>query len=627
MSYLVLARKYRPRTFAEVAGQDVVTRTLRGAIAEDRVGHAYLFFGPRGTGKTTSARLFAKALNCEQGPTDEPCGTCARCQAYDSGTEADLIEIDAASNTSVDHVRGLRDQASYVPLAARFKVFLIDEVHMLSKSAFNALLKTLEEPPPHVKFLFATTELHKVPDTVVSRCQVLRLSALSESEIKARLEEVFAAEQIEAEDGVTAQIARLARGGMRDALSLADQLLAQVGRSPRLADTERLAGEGTNEAVEAVLNAILAADPPGLLAALPAREGEEPAFLDALLGYVRTALVLALVGEDAPMAAGAASAESRARMAALAKSFGAGRVELMLQELLFARERMGPVHMRAHARLVLETTLLDLCRPEATMPLEEMCRRLEALEARLGGAPLTAPAPVAPSAAPSGGGQPQAGSMAAPAPPAAPRSQAAAPTAAPPQAAGPSAAPAASAYVPPSQRGGQPRPAAAPAAGSPEARSSAAAPTGTRPPEGAPSVPTQAEVRVQPSPERRPPSARDRRAAVNSAARVQTNSTADRWTGLLRELGRRSGDLAELLSKKGELVRESNKVSPLKVRGLTVPELAFIERPESRSSIEAAFLAVSGDEVALKLEIHRGGASADGFTQEITELFGGRVED
>ena len=299
----------------------------------------------------------------------------------------------------------------------------------------------------------------------------------------------------------------------------------------------------------------------------------------------------------------------------------------MLQELLFARERMGPVHMRAHARLVLETTLLDLCRPEATMPLEEMCRRLEALEARLGGAPLTAPAPVAPSAGPSGGGQPQAGSMAAPAPPAAPRSQAAAPTAAPPQAAVPSAAPAASAYVPPSQRGGQPRPAAAPAAGSPEARSSAAAPTGTRPPEGAPAVPTQAEVRVQPSPERRPPSARDRRAAVNSAARVQTNSTADRWTGLLRELGRRSGDLAELLSKKGELVRESNKVSPLKVRGLTVPELAFIERPESRSSIEAAFLAVSGDEVALKLEIHRGGASADGFTQEITELFGGRVED
>ena len=624
MSYLVLARKYRPRTFAEVAGQDVVTRTLRGAISEDRVGHAYLFFGPRGTGKTTSARLFAKALNCEEGPTDEPCGTCARCQAYDSGTEADLIEIDAASNTSVDHVRGLRDQASYVPLAARYKVFLIDEVHMLSKSAFNALLKTLEEPPPHVKFLFATTELHKVPDTVVSRCQVLRLSALSESEIQARLDEVFAAEQIEAEDGVTAQVARLARGGMRDALSLADQLLAQVGRSPRVADTERLAGEGTNEAVEAVLGAILAADPPGLLAALPAREGEEPAFLDALLGYVRTALVLALVGEDAPMAAGAASAESRARMAALAKSFGAGRVELMLQELLFARERMGPVHMRAHARLVLETTLLDLCRPEATMPLEEMCRRVEALEARLGGAPLTAPPLPASPAAPAGGGQ-------ARAPPAPAQAHAQAPAAGPavgpaagaPQASAPGPAQATSAYVPPSQRGAQSRPAPAP----PEARSTAAGPSETRSPEGAPPGPAQAEVRVQPSPERRPPSARDRRAAATSAARVQTNSTADRWTGLLRELGRRSADLAGLLAKKGELVRESNQVSPLKVRGLTEPELAFIERPESRASIESAFHAVSGDEVALKFEIHRGGASADGFTQEITELFGGRVED
>ena len=591
MSYLVLARKYRPRTFAEVAGQDVVTRTLRGAIAEDRVGHAYLFFGPRGTGKTTSARLFAKALNCEEGPTDDPCGVCARCLAYDAGTEADLIEIDAASNTSVDHVRGLRDQASYVPLAARFKVFLIDEVHMLSKSAFNALLKTLEEPPPHVKFLFATTELHKVPDTVVSRCQVLRLSALSEAEIQARLDEVFAAEQIEAEEGVTAQIARLARGGMRDALSLADQLLAQVGREPRLADTERLAGEGTNEAVEAVLGAILQADPPGLLAALPAREGEEPAFLDALLGYVRTALVLALVGEDAPMAAGAASAESRARMAALAKSFGAGRVELMLQELLHARERMGPVHMRAHARLVLETTLLDLCRPEATMPVEEMCRRLEALEARLGGAPASpAPSPASPT--------PRAPApAAAPAPPQAPP--------APPAPKG--AAPAPEAYVPPSQRAGQARPAAPPQA-------------------AAPPAPAQAEVRVQPSPERRPPSARDRRAA-GSTARVQTNSTADRWTGLLQELGRSSRELAGLLSKKGELVRESNSVAPLKVRGLTEPELAFMERPDSRASIEAAFRAVSGEEVALKLEIHRGGSSADGFTQEITELFGGRVED
>ncbi|MGD2019254.1 MAG: DNA polymerase III subunit gamma/tau [Planctomycetota bacterium] len=601
MSYLVLARKYRPRTFAEVAGQDVVTRTLRGAIAEDRVGHAYLFFGPRGTGKTTSARLFAKALNCEQGPTAEPCGSCARCEAYDAGTEADLIEIDAASNTSVDHVRGLRDQASYVPLAARFKVFLIDEVHMLSKSAFNALLKTLEEPPPHVKFLFATTELHKVPDTVVSRCQVLRLSALSEAQIRSRLDEVFTAEAIEAEDGVTAQIARLARGGMRDALSLADQLLAQVGRAPRLADTDRLAGEGTSEAVEAVLEAIRAADPAALLAALPAREGEEPAFLDALLGYLRTALVLALVGEDAPMAAGAASAESRARMAALAKAFGAARVELLLQELLHARERMGPVHMRAHARLVLETTLLDLCRPEATMPVDEMCRRLEALEARLGGAPApqpaTAPAPPAPAQ------QAQAPRLQASAAPAAP-----APPAAP------------SAYVPPSRRAPEastaaPQPAPAPAPAAAPAATPAATPAGGR-----------AEVRVQETPDRRPPSARDRRAPAK-AARVQTNSTADRWTGFLDDLSRRSADLAALISRKGELVRESNGVAPLKVRGLSPQELGLMEAPEARAALGAAFEAVSGGGVRLKVEIHRAGGADDGFTREITELFGGRVEE
>ena len=312
MSYLVLARKYRPRSFAEVAGQDVVTRTLQGAIAEDRIGHAYLFHGPRGTGKTTSARLYAKALNCAKGPIAEPCGVCERCLAFDAGTEADLIEIDAASNTGVDHVRALRDQAAYVPLSARFKVFLVDEVHMLSKAAFNALLKTLEEPPPHVKFLFATTELHKVPDTVVSRCQVLQLSPLTEELIRGRLDEVFAQEGIAAGEGVTAELARRARGGIRDALSLADQLLALVGREPTFEDMQRLAGDDSAEIVRAVIAAVLAGDKRQLLTALPEREGDEPALLDALRDHLRTAVVLALVGPDAPMAAQRRGAEARA---------------------------------------------------------------------------------------------------------------------------------------------------------------------------------------------------------------------------------------------------------------------------------------------------------------------------
>jgi DNA polymerase-3 subunit gamma/tau len=395
MSYLVLARKYRPTAFADVAGQEVVTRTLRGAIAEARIGHAYLFFGPRGTGKTTSARLFAKALNCEKGPIEEPCGTCDRCLSYDAGTEPDLIEIDAASNTGVDHVRNLRDQAGYVPLKARFKVFLIDEVHMLSKAAFNALLKTLEEPPPHVKFLFATTELHKVPDTVVSRCQVLRLSPLSEEQIVGRLDEVFQLEGVEAEAGVSAEIARRARGGMRDALSLADQLLALVGRTPKVEDTARLAGEGSTESIEAVLDAILAEDKVGLLKALPAREGDEPAFLDAVLGYLRSAMLLRLIGEDAPMVASSASPEAKKAMSERASKFGAERLELVLQELLHARERMGPIHMRAHARLILESSLLDLCSAAATMPVEQLVQRLEALEGRLAAGGSAPPSGVA----------------------------------------------------------------------------------------------------------------------------------------------------------------------------------------------------------------------------------------
>ncbi|MEZ6014020.1 MAG: DNA polymerase III subunit gamma/tau [Planctomycetota bacterium] len=400
MSYVVLARKYRPKEFAEVAGQEVVMRTLRGAIEEGRIGHAYLFHGPRGTGKTTSARLFAKALNCEHGPAPEPCGKCERCLAFDAGAEADLLEIDAASNTGVDHIRDLRDQAGYVPLRARFKVFLVDEVHMLSKAAFNALLKTLEEPPPHVKFLFATTELHKVPDTIVSRCQVLRLSPLPEATIAAQLDKVFALEGIQAEPGVTVAIAARARGGMRDALSMADQLIASVGLRPTLADQARLAGEGGVDALGRLVDALLARDRAGVLRALPTNEGGETELLGALLDHVRTALVLLLCGADAPMVAGRWSDAERATWRGRAEAAGVARLEVWLQELLMARERMGPVHMHPLARVVLEATLLDLCRPEGDLDIAALALRLAALEERLaGGAGVRSAAP-RPSAAP-----------------------------------------------------------------------------------------------------------------------------------------------------------------------------------------------------------------------------------
>jgi len=421
MSYLVLARKYRPKTFEEVAGQESVTRVLRGAIEEGRIGHAYLFTGPRGTGKTTSARLFAKALNCERGPTPRPCNACERCLALDRGAEADVLEIDAASNTGVDHVRDLRDQAGYVPLRARFKVFIVDEVHMLSKAAFNALLKTLEEPPPHVKFLFATTELHKVPDTILSRCQVLRLAPLSEAEIRARLEEIFQAEGIEAEEGVARDLARRARGGMRDALSLADQLLALVGSKPRLADCDRLASEGSSALIELLVERMIAGDPAGTWSALPPVEGNEEELVAGLLEHLRACLVVALCGAQAPVVPGGPyDAPALAALGARAAALGARRLELWLQELIGARERMRV--LPAQARVILEVTLLELCRADATLPLDELVARLEALEARLGSSPPPVSGAHSPERTRAGGP--------ALAPPPPPRAAAAAPIAA-----------------------------------------------------------------------------------------------------------------------------------------------------------------------------------------------------
>jgi DNA polymerase-3 subunit gamma/tau len=368
MSYLVLARKYRPHTFSEVTGQEVVTSTLEGAIKEGRVAHAYLFCGPRGTGKTTTARIFAKALNCEKGPTITPCGECDRCLGADGGGEADIIEIDAASNTGVDNVRDLRDQAAYAPLRARHKVYIIDEVHMLSKAAFNALLKTLEEPPAHVKFLFATTEPHKLPDTILSRCQVLKLSALSEDSIEARLKEVFSLEGVEAEEGVCSAIARRARGGMRDALSLADQLLALVGDNPTVLDTQRLSAGVDRAGIQRLISAIVASDKGALLTEMAAAEGAESELLDSIMEYLRGALLAAHCGENNPLFE--APPEVRSEMVRIAREVGADRVELMLEDLLHARESMRL--LPSQSRIILELTLLQLARPAATVPLHEL---------------------------------------------------------------------------------------------------------------------------------------------------------------------------------------------------------------------------------------------------------------
>jgi DNA polymerase-3 subunit gamma/tau len=267
MSYLVLARKWRPRRFAELVGQEHVVRALTNALETGRVHHAFLFTGTRGVGKTTIARIFAKSLNCERGTSADPCGECETCLAIDAGRYIDLLEIDAASNTGVDDVRELIDNAQYMPSRGKYKVYLIDEVHMLSKQAFNALLKTLEEPPEHVKFLFATTDPQKLLVTVLSRCLQFNLKRLDQEQIRGQISKILAAEGITAEDGAVRLLAKAADGSLRDGLSLLDQAIAYTGSS-------RGGGRLEDAAVAQMLGTVDRSRVNALLATLAAGDGE-----------------------------------------------------------------------------------------------------------------------------------------------------------------------------------------------------------------------------------------------------------------------------------------------------------------------------------------------------------------
>ena len=282
MSYLVLARKWRPRSFAELKGQEHVMRALVNALESGRVHHAFLFTGTRGVGKTTIARILAKSLNCETGVTAQPCGQCSACREIDAGRFVDLIEVDAASRTKVDDTRELLDNVQYAPARGRYKVYLIDEVHMLSTHSFNALLKTLEEPPPHVKFLLATTDPQKVPITVLSRCLQFSLKRLSPALITRRLTEILEAENIAFEPDALRLLARAADGSMRDALSLLDQLIAFAGTQVTLADAQNMLGTIDRSQVFGVLRALAARDARAVMEVVSALDERAPDYRDAL---------------------------------------------------------------------------------------------------------------------------------------------------------------------------------------------------------------------------------------------------------------------------------------------------------------------------------------------------------
>lgn len=282
MSYQVLARKWRPKSFETLVGQDHVVRALTNALEQNRLHHAYLFTGTRGVGKTTIARILAKSLNCETGITATPCGICAACTEIDKGRFVDLIEVDAASNTQVDAMRDLLDNAQYAPTAGRFKVYIIDEVHMLSKSAFNAMLKTLEEPPAHVKFILATTDPQKVPVTVLSRCLQFNLRQMAGTSITGHLQNILAQENIAFEPAALHLISRAAAGSMRDALSLTDQAIAYGGQTVNEAEVRSMLGAIDQSYLYELLNALIANDGASLIAQAKSMEARSLSFEAAL---------------------------------------------------------------------------------------------------------------------------------------------------------------------------------------------------------------------------------------------------------------------------------------------------------------------------------------------------------
>ena len=339
MTYQVLARKWRPRRFKELVGQEHVVRALTHALETNRVHHAFLFTGTRGVGKTTIARIFAKSLNCERGVSAEPCGVCSNCVDIDAGRFLDLLEIDAASNTGVDDVREVIENAQYRPARGGYKVYLIDEVHMLSKSAFNALLKTLEEPPQHAKFLLATTDPQKLPVTVLSRCLQFNLRRLTEQEIDGQLTRILAAEGIESEAAAIAEVARAGNGSMRDALSLLDQAIAFGGGRLAADDVRSMLGTIDRTRVHGLLAAILARDPVRLWEEIRQIADFAPDF-GAVMDELASLLHRVQLAQLVPGVADVDGVESE-QLASLAGAMAPEETQLLYQLAVTGRRDLG----------------------------------------------------------------------------------------------------------------------------------------------------------------------------------------------------------------------------------------------------------------------------------------------
>lgn len=392
MSYLVLARKWRPQTFADMVGQEHVSQTLGNAIQAGRVHHAFLFTGARGVGKTSAARIFAKALNCEAGLSATPCNTCPSCVGITAGQNLDVFEIDGASNTGVDDVRELRENIRYLPSKSRFKIFIIDEVHMLSINAFNALLKTLEEPPDHAKFIFATTEPHKIPVTILSRCQRFDFRKIALPRVVARLQEIVEAENIRMSQSALSLVARRGDGSMRDSLSTLDQVIAFCGDEVRDEDVQGLLGMVDRRLLLETAQGVLGREPGRALAAVRRVDDLGHSFrqFGQELVDVFRSLVLCAAMDD-PSELLQTTVEELEELRVLAAMAGLEDLQRALAVLMKAETELAGA---SFPRLTLEMALVRIATLPPARDVAAMVRKLEGLERRLaasGGWPQGSP--------------------------------------------------------------------------------------------------------------------------------------------------------------------------------------------------------------------------------------------